>query len=99
MNLTLEIPPDLQIRLKNEAARLGMDEAECARQLLDNSLPPALPGPDHATLNLLARWDEEDQTEDLEEIVRRNRDFEELKENLNRNRIESGGSDVRLVFP
>ena len=54
---------------------------------------------DRATLDLLAQWDREDQTDDIQEIARRNRDFEELKEGLNRNRTESGGPDARRVFP
>jgi hypothetical protein len=99
MNLTLEIPPELQTRLKTEAERRGMNEADFAKQLLDRNLPPVSPAIDRATLDLLAQWDREDQTEDAEEIARRNRDFEELKEGLNRNRAESGGPGARRVFP
>ncbi len=99
MTLTIDIPPETEQRLKNEAARLGVNEAEYARRLIEQSLPPASLEVDRATLDLLAQWEKEDQTTDPEEISRRNRDFEELKEALNRNRIEAAGPNVRKVFP
>jgi hypothetical protein len=99
MTLRIDFAPETERRLKSEAARLGVDEAEYARSLIERSLPPAAPNKNQAMLDLLAQWDKEDQTDDPAEIERRTRDWEELKEALNRNRLESGGPNARKIFP
>jgi hypothetical protein len=99
LTLKIDFPPETERRLKSEAARLGVDEAEYAKRVIERSLPPTAVAADQATLDLLARWDREDQTADPAEIARRNREFEELKASMNRNRVESGGADARKVFP
>jgi predicted DNA-binding protein len=39
MTLAIDIPPELEQRLVNEARRLGVPPAEYARQLLQQSVP------------------------------------------------------------
>jgi hypothetical protein len=99
MTLSINIAPDVERRLKEEAARQGIDAAEYAKRVVERSLPAVVGTRDQATLDLLAQWDREDQTDDPAEIERRNREFEELKESLNRNRLESGGPNARKIFP
>jgi len=99
MTLKINFPPETENRLKTEAARLGVDEAEYARRVIEQSLPPNSAPVDQATVDLLAEWAREDQTSDPAEIARREREFEELKAAMNRNRVESGGADARKVFP
>ena len=99
MTLTIHIPPNTEKRLRTEAAREGINEAEFARRLIERGLGPDESEVDQATLDLLARWDKEDETNDPEEIRRRNQDFEELKAALNQNRFDSGGPNARKVFP
>jgi hypothetical protein len=94
MTLIIEIPAETEHRLKTEAARLGIDAAKYASQLIEQGLQPP-PAIDHATLDLLAQWDREDETDDPSEIARRNQDFEELKLALNQNRLASGGPNAR----
>jgi hypothetical protein len=89
----------MEQRLKQEAARQGLNESEYARRVLERNLPRATGTIDQPTLDLFAQWDREDQTDDPLEIERRNREFEELKESLNRNRLESGGPNARKIFP
>src|ERR1700722_15079580 len=99
MTLKITFPPETENRLKTEAARLGVDEAEYSRRVIEQSLPPNSAPVDQATVDLLAEWAREDQTSDPAEIARREREFEELKAAMNRNRVESGGADARKVFP
>ena len=99
MTLTLELPADLQTRLHSEAMRRGVDEAACARQLLEQSLPAPDPVPMQAAMNLLAQWRKEDEASDPKEMARRDREFEELMEAMNQNRRDSGGPDARMVWP
>lgn len=75
MTLTIELSPELEMRLKSEAAKSGMEQSEYAKQLLERELTAAPPIRDQATLDLLARWNEEDQTSDPDELSRRNRDY------------------------
>jgi hypothetical protein len=99
MTLEIDLSPETEQLLRAEAARLGLDEVECARRLIVRSLPKAVPNPNQATLDLLAQWDKEDQTDDPAEIERRKQEWEELKVALNRNRLESGGPNARMLFP
>jgi len=72
MTLTIQIPPETEQRLRSEAARLGVDEGECAKRLIELGLPSQAPDVDRGTLDLLAQWDREDETTDPSEIARRN---------------------------
>ena len=99
MTLTLELPPELETRLHSEAVRRGVDEAACARQLLEKSLPTSNPVPMQAAVDLLARWRKEDEAGDPTEMARRDREFEELMAALNQNRRDSGGPNARVVWP
>lgn len=97
MTLTLNISPQLEARLRNEAARLGVTEAEYASRLLEQSLSAAAAPPapaDQATLDLLARWDAEDATDDPAELARRQREWERFKRAMNENSLSG-----RPVYP
>ena len=94
MTLTINIPPETERRLKTEAARAGVEESEYARRLIEQALPQAKPVGDQATLDLLAKWDAEDATEDSIEIVRRQREWEEFRKSMNQNSISG-----RPVYP
>ena len=93
--MTIRLPPDIVSRLKTEAQRRGVDPNECARQLIEE----ALPKPDQATLDLLAKWEAEDATDDPEELARREREAEEFMQNLARNRLEMEGPNARKLWP
>jgi hypothetical protein len=95
--LVLTLPEDIESRLKSIADRLGIDPADYANKLLARALPPAKV--DQATLDLLARWDIEDQTDDPKEIAKRQKDFEDLKNALNETRRITEGPDARMIFP
>lgn len=96
--MTVTLPPELEGRVRREAERYGLDPADYAKTLIEKGLARVGP-PDQATLDLLAKWDEEDRTDDPAEIQRRRREFEEFKEGMNRNRLESDGPDARIPYP
>lgn len=93
--LTITLPPNVETRLHNEARRQGIDPAEYASKLLEEALPHR----DQATIDLLNKWEAEDETDDPEEIARRQVEFEEFKAGMNRNRIESDGANARIPYP
>ena len=101
MTLQIELPADVQARLHARATDLGVAPAEYVKQLIVSHLPPApAPPPANGSLaKLFAEWDAEDATDDPGEIERRNREFQELKEAMNRNRVETEGPDARRVWP
>ena len=93
MRLTIDIPPDLEQRLRHTAARDGVDAAEYVRRVLLEKLGGEA-APDEATLQLLCAWDAEDATEDPRELQSRQKDWERFKQALN----ESHSSN-RRVYP
>lgn len=95
--LTIALPPETESRLKGEALRHGVDATEYARKLIEEGLAkvPA----DQATLDLLDKWDREQATDDPKEIARRQREVEEFKEAMNRNRLEMEGPNSRKIYP
>ncbi|MGB7158694.1 MAG: hypothetical protein WBD40_11545 [Tepidisphaeraceae bacterium] len=93
--MTITIKPEVEARLQEAAKRQGVEPSEYANKLLEE----ALPHPDQATLDLLARLSTEDPTDDPEEIARREAEFEEFKAGMNRNRLESDGPNARIPYP
>jgi hypothetical protein len=97
VTLTLNIPKDLESRLRDEAARAGLDPADYARRLIERHLSPDN-GAKH-TLDLLNQWEAEDATNDPAELARREREAEEFMRAMNRNREESEGPAARKPYP
>ena len=95
--MTLVLPPDLEVRLKSEASRRGLDANDYAVTLIARALPES--AAEQETLDLLARWESENDANDHQEIARREREFEESKQAMNRNRLEGDGPYARKVFP
>lgn len=99
--MTISLSPDLETKLRREAERHGVDASTYASQLIVNGLsksePPA--HPNQATLDLLAQWEREDATSDPKELARREREGEELLQNIARNRLEMEGPQARKLWP
>ncbi len=95
--LTVDLPLEIEHRLKWEATRQGMDAADYARKLLEAAL--SMPAVDQATIDLLDQWDREEATDDPQELARRQHDVEEFKEAMNRNRLEMEGPQSRKIYP
>ena len=95
--MTLTLRAEIEARLMEEASRQGLDPAEYAGRLIEQGLPRQ--GPNQATLDLLARWDAEDATDDPEEIARRRREAEEFMQSLARTRVDMEGPNARKLWP
>jgi len=95
--LNITLPPEIEVRLETEAAKQGVAVSEYASRLITDGL--SKPQPDYATIALLDRWEKEDATDDPEEIARRQVEFEEFKQGMNRNRLEMEGPDYPPVYP
>jgi hypothetical protein len=95
--LTITLEPETESRLQGAASRLGVNAAEYAKKLIEDGLrkPPV----DQVTIDLLDKWDREEATDDPEEIARRQKEFEEFKEAMNRNRLEMEGPLARKIYP
>jgi hypothetical protein len=106
MTLQISLAREFEDRLRKDAARLGIGEAEYAKRLLESSLSTGADGLSDAnaasidpTIALFKRWDKEDETSDPDEIARREAEFEEFKDGMNRNRLEAGGPNARKIYP
>ena len=95
--MTIVLPPDLEQRVKDEAAQAGLDPNEYAQQLIRRSL--RLPTHPQTLGELFAEWQAEDHTDDPEELARREREGEEFMQALARNRIEMEGPNARKLWP
>ncbi|HET6251298.1 MAG TPA: hypothetical protein VFE47_26680 [Tepidisphaeraceae bacterium] len=95
--LTIPLPVEIEDRLKAEAKRHGLDASEYATKLIEAALPK--PTIDQVTIDLLDKWERDNATDDPEEIARRQVEFEEFKEGMNRNRLEMEGPLARKIYP
>jgi hypothetical protein len=95
--MTIALPDDLEKRLRTQAARLGLLPDQYAAELIARQLPPE--PREQSLAELFAEWAAEDATDDPAEIARRNAEFEELKQEMNRTRREAEGPNARIPFP
>ncbi len=105
MTLTLDLPPDLESALTEDARRKGTTPAEMILEELRQKYFTPDAGsvvaqkPVSAMVALFAQWDAEDATDDPEEIARRNQEWEETKANLAANRMNfEGRTDFRAIL-
>jgi HEPN domain-containing protein len=95
--MTIELPAEIEARLKGEAQRQGVPAEQYAKQILVEHL--GRPGATQSIEELFAEWEAEDHTDDPDEISRRNEEFEEFKKAMNQNRLDSEGPNARKLFP
>jgi hypothetical protein len=69
VSILLNLPSQVEERLKQEANRLGLPAEACVVQLLDQHLPPALDERRAAAVAMLHRWAQEDATLPAEELA------------------------------
>lgn len=95
--MTLTLPADLEERLARRASQLGMRADAYAQSLIERGL--SQPAPDRATLELLAKWQAEDETDDPAELARREAEFEEFKKAMNDSKRQAEGPSARIPYP
>lgn len=105
MSITLKLKPEVEASIEAQASARGLSVQDYLQSVIervaalmgnnDRALAfLARPGSDDRALALLARWEAEDATDDPNEIEARNREWDELKANLDANR-----SSFRKLFP
>ena len=96
MTISLEIRPDVEPRLLDEATRRGVDPSAMVAILVDQGLSAASPRPTLSTAEpgrgdslreLFAEWAAEDATDDPAEVQRRQQEFEEFKAGMTANSL------------
>jgi hypothetical protein len=95
--MTISIPESLEVRLREQAKRSGMDTETYVAGLLAKAIAPT------ASANSLAemfdQMQKEQWTDDPAEINRRAREEAEFMEAMNRNRVEMEGPNARKIYP
>ena len=81
---------------EDAAARRGLDPSQLATELIVEGLSKAVAA---KPLDALSKWEALNETDDPAEIARRQKEFEEFKEGMNRNRLEMEGPLSRKVYP
>ena len=100
MTLTINLNAEIESRLKSAATRQGVEPEVYAKQIIERHLPLAdHPAKDQATLDLLARWDAEDATNDPNEIASRRKEVDDFKKTINDNRSQAEGPNSRRIYP
>jgi len=101
MTISIDLPPELEARLKSQAEKSGLAPREYILRFLEDKLPLDSDMEHQREVNqqalaLLASWELRDATNDPTEIARRNKDFEEFRTAINETR-EMAGS--RKIYP
>ena len=87
MSLTIDLDQETETRLREVARLRGMDAGGYARQVLTQSLPD---DEGTALLRLFAQWDREDAAMSEEDLQAERADWEEIRANLDRRRVDLG---------
>ena len=101
MTITLELSSEQEAQLSARAAGRGLTVQEYLLSVAGGegrraARAPSGPLPGDSTSVLLARWREEDATDDPEELARRDAELQQLMAGLNANRAATG---ERPLFP
>jgi hypothetical protein len=99
--VTVELPEHIERWLYREAERRGIRLEQVLRDIILSHFTWLSSGPEaqQSIAELFAEWTAEDHTDDLEEISRRNREWEEFKLAIERNRPDPEDSNARTAFP
>ncbi len=93
--MTLHLSPQLEDRVRGEAARRGIPPEELVERIVEERLSDRVEfGRRDATLALLSQWSLEDRTDDPVELERRQKEWDAFRTSMN----EDSLSD-RPVYP
>jgi hypothetical protein len=102
MTLTIDLTPQAEAWLTAEAQQRGLPLGDLVGRVIEEraTIPvehpaaPKIPAKNAVALAYLRKRIADEATDDPEEIRKADADVEELMQNLNRNRIESGESPL-----
>jgi hypothetical protein len=91
MTVTIELDSQDEVRLTAAARLNGLDPTELLKKLVTDYLPrmsPARPDAENqALIDLLRSWRDEDATDDMQELERRDAETQEFLHNVAANRL------------
>ena len=94
MTLMIDLTPEQESRLSEEASRQGVDLTQYVRRRL--GLVAAPDAENQAAIDLLRQWQEEDAAMTEEEAAAEEADWQKITADLNATRQANG---ERLLFP
>ena len=98
MTVTLDLKPEIEAEVTRQANAQGVALSEQIDLRRQPHLPPlsaeAQKEKNQAAIELLNQWDDEDETDDPEEIARRQAEWEAFKTGMNQNHTSS-----RIIYP
>jgi uroporphyrinogen-III decarboxylase len=102
MTVTLNLKPEVQAKIVRQAAAEGKAVSDYLEKLIEETVdtePRVLYSKEQlaknqAALAMFDAWDREDETEDAEEIARRQAEWEEFKKGMNENHTSN-----RVIYP
>jgi hypothetical protein len=97
MTVVIDLGPAEEARLLAAAQREGLDPSDLVRKLVREHLPPLSDSGliEDPAIALFELWDREDAGMTNDEVAEENRQWEELKANINAERDRAG---ARRVF-
>lgn len=104
MTVTLDLRPEVEAEVTRRAEAQGVALSEQIDRLVAEAIrrqPPIMPLSDkaqmeknRAAIEMLNQWDIEDETNDPDEISRRQAEWEEFKKGMNQNHTSR-----RIIYP
>lgn len=101
MAITLNLKPEVESVFTRKATAEGKPLPEYLEGLLEETVKqkPFIYSQEQLARNqtaiaMLERWDQEDETDDAEEITRRQADWEKFKKGMNENHTSN-----RIIYP
>ena len=104
MSIIIDLSPEVESRLEQEAKRNGVEKTTYAGRLIEDHFPvpsgtengasPQLSEKQQRLIALMDAWDKEDETDDPIEIAARQTEWEEFKESINKHHESD-----RVIYP
>jgi len=102
MTVTLNLKPEVEAKIAQKAAAEGAEISDYLERMIEGTIKPGPPvvysqeqlAKNQAALAMLEEWDREDETDDPEEIARRQVQWEEFKRGMNENHTSD-----RIIYP
>jgi hypothetical protein len=102
MTVTLNLKPEVQAKVVRQAAAKGTAISDYLEKLIEETVdtePRVIYSQEQLTKNqaalaMLDEWDREDETDDAEEITRRQAEWEQFKKGMNENHTSD-----RIIYP
>lgn len=103
MTVTLDLPPDMEAEISEEAAEQGQELPDYLLSIIQERTTSEKPRivyseeqrrKNQAAIDMLNEWDKEDETDDPDEIARRQAEWEEFKIGMN-----AAHTSNRVIYP